>query len=140
LKIKPLKEKLLLGESIMKQLDSRAGERGAVSIKTLLTFAAIGIILFVAIKMIPVYAEQRQVIFDVDEMAQKASIRNLKEADVKKAIEALCTKYDLPEGSIKLDSFVENKVQISLGYNRVIDLLVTSYNWPVTYVATGKAI
>jgi hypothetical protein len=124
----------------MKQTDSRAGERGAVSIKTLFTFVAVGVVVFAAIKFIPVYTEQRQIIYDVDEMAQKASVRSLKEDDVKKAIEALRIKYELPEGSIKLDSFAQNKVQISLGYTRVIDLLVTSYNWPVVYTANGKAI
>jgi len=124
----------------MKQTDSRTGERGAVTIKTLLIFVAIGVVIFTAVKFIPVYTEQRQIIFDVDEMAQKASARNLKEGEVKKAIEALCVKYDLPAGSIKLDSFAENKVQISLGYSRVIDLMVTSYTWPVTHIANGKAI
>jgi hypothetical protein len=124
----------------MKKIDSRAGERGAVSIKTLFTFLAIGVIVFAVIKFTPVYTEQRQIIFDVEEMAQKASVRNLKEVDVKKAIENLRTKYDLPEGSIKLDSLGENKVQITLGYTRVIDLMVTSYNWPVNYIANGKAL
>lgn len=124
----------------MKKTDSRAGERGAVNIKTLLTFIVVGVVIFAAIKIIPVYTEQRQIIYDVDEMAQKASVRNLKEDEVKKAIEALRVKYELPEGSIKLDSFASNKVQITLGYTRVIDFLVTSYNWPVIYTANGKAI
>jgi hypothetical protein len=124
----------------MKQTDSRAGERGAVSIKALFTFVAVAIVVFAAIKIIPVYTEQRQIIFDIDEMAQKASVRNLKEDDVKKAIEALRVKYELPEGSIKLDSFASNKVQISVGYTRVVDLLVTNYNWLVAYTANGKAI
>jgi hypothetical protein len=124
----------------MKNIDSRAGERGAVSIKTLFTFLAIGIVLFSAIKFIPVYSEQRQVIYEVEEMAQKASVRNLKEEDVKRAVEALRIKYDLPEGSIKIDSFASNKVQITLSYTRVIDLMVTSYSWPVMYTAQGKAI
>jgi hypothetical protein len=124
----------------MKNIDSRAGERGAVSIKTLFTFLAIGIVLFSAIKFIPVYSEQRQVIYEVEEMAQKASVRNLKEEDVKRAVEALRIKYDLPEGSIKIDSFASNKVQITLSYTRVIDLMITSYSWPVMYTAQGKAI
>ena len=124
----------------MKKIDARAGERGAVSIKTLLTFVTIGVVLFTAIKFIPVYTEQRQVIFDVEEMAQKASVRGLKEEDIKKGIETLRTKYELPEGSIKISSYTQNQVQITLGYTRMIDLMITSYAWPVSYVANGKAI
>lgn len=124
----------------MKIIDSRAGERGAVTIKTLLSFLLVGVVIFIAIKMVPVYVEQRQVIFDVDDLANKAAVRNLKEADVKKAIEDLHTKYSLPEGSIKLDTLGNNKTKITLGYTRVIDFLVTNFNWPVTYTADGKSI
>jgi hypothetical protein len=124
----------------MKKIDSRAGERGAVSIKTLLTFVVVGVVIFTAIKFIPVYTEQRQVIFDVEEMAQKASVRGLKEEDIKKGIEGLRVKYELPEGSIKIASYAQNQVQITLGYTRVIDLIVTSYTWPINYTANGKAI
>ncbi len=124
----------------MKKIDSHNGERGAITIKTLLTFLIIGMVIFAAVKFVPVYAEQRQIIFDVDELASKAAARNLKEEETKKAIDTLRLKYSLPEGSIKLETLGENKAKISLGYTRVIDLLVTTYNWPVSYTADGKGI
>jgi hypothetical protein len=124
----------------MKNLHSRAGERGAVSVKTLFTFLIIGAVVFAAIKLVPVYAEQRQVIYDVDDLANKAAVRNLKEDEVKKAITTLHTKYSLPEGSIKLDSLGDNKVKISLGYTKAIDFLVTTYDWKVNHTADGKPI
>ena len=93
-----------------------------------------------SIKILPVYAEQRQIIFDVDEVANKAAVRNLKEDEVKKAIETLRTKYSLPEGSITVESVSENRAKISIDYTRVIDLLVTSYDWKVNFTANGKAI
>ena len=135
-----VKEKLVSGEIIMKKIDSRPGERGAVTIKTLLTFVLIGVVVFTAIKVVPVYVEQRQVIYDVDDLANKAAVRNLKEADVKKAIEALVTKYELPEGSIKLDSIANEKAKISLVYTKPINFFVTSYNWTVAHTADGKAL
>lgn len=116
-----------------------AGERGAVTIKTILTFALIGIVVFSVIKVAPVYTEQRQVVFDVDELANKTAVRNLKEDDVKKAIDSLRQKYNLPENSIKLDSHAQNKAQISLAYTRAIDFIVTTYNWKVDHKSEAKA-
>lgn len=124
----------------MKKTDSRAGERGAVTIKTLFTFLAVGVVIFSAIKIVPVYTEKRQVIFDVEEIAQKASVRGLKEEDIKKGIEGIRTKYELPEGSIKISSYSQNQVQITLGYTRMIDFIVTNYAYSVDYIANGKAI
>jgi hypothetical protein len=123
----------------MKKIDSRPGERGAVSIKSLLTFLILGVIVFATVKIIPVYMEQRQVVHEVDEIANKAAVRNLKEDEVKKALETLRVKYGLPEGSIKLESLGDNKAKISLGYSKAIDLLVTTYNWKVDFTADGKS-
>lgn len=124
----------------MKKIDSGAGERGAVTIKTLLTFLLIGAVVFATVKIFPVYMEQRQVVFEVDEIANKAAVRNLKEEDVNKAIESLRVKYSLPEGSIKLESIGDNKAKISLGYTKAIDLVVTTYDWTVNFTANGKAL
>lgn len=118
----------------------RASERGAVTIKTLLTFFIAGAVIFSMIKIIPVYTEQRQVIYDVDELANKTAVRSLKEGDVKKAIEDLRLKYDLPENSIKLDSHAQNSAKISLSYTRAINFIVTTYTWKVDHKAEGKAI
>ena len=118
---------------------TRAGERGAVSIKTLLTFAAVGIVIFSIIKIVPVYTEERQIIYDVDELANKSAVRNLKEEEVKKAIESLRQKYSLPENSLKLESHGQNKANISLAYARPIDFVVTTYSWKVTHKVEGKS-
>ena len=124
----------------MKTTDQpHAGERGAVTIKTLLTFAFVGALLFSVFKVVPVYTEQRQVIFDVDELANKSAVRNLKEEEVKKAMASLRDKYSLPENSLKLDSYSTNKAQLTLSYSRPIDFIVTTYNWKVDYKSEGKA-
>jgi hypothetical protein len=116
----------------------KAGERGAVSIKTLLTFVVVGAIFFAIVKIVPIYTEQRQIIFDIDELANKSAVRNLKEEEVKKAMQTLREKYSLPENSIKLDSHAQNKVHLSLAYVRPIDFIVTTYSWKVDYKSEGK--
>jgi hypothetical protein len=120
--------------------DGRAGERGAITIKTLLSFVLLGIALFVVLKVAPVYIEQRQLTFEVDELARISAVRNYREAEVKKGIEKLRLEYSLPEGSINLVSHGENSAHILLKYNKQIDFLVASYNWEVDYTAKGRGI
>ena len=119
---------------------ARAGERGAITIKTLLTFILVGVTIFSAIKIMPVYAEQRQLIYEVDELANKAAVRNLKEPDLIKAIESLRQKYELPEECISLAEHGPNKARIKLTYTRPVNFLVTTYEWRVDHLANGKAI
>ena len=121
-------------------VNHRASERGAISIKTLLTFAVVGAVMLVLIKVLPLYAEQRQIIFDVDELANKCAIRNIKTDDVKKAITELTSKYSLPEGSISLVSHEQDRAQIALSYKKSINFFVTNYDWKVDHVALGKAL
>jgi hypothetical protein len=119
--------------------NTRASERGAINIKTLLVISLAAIAIFSVFKIAPVYTEQRQVIYDTDELANKCAVRNMKMEEVKKAAESLRTKYSLPEGSINVIAVSDNKTQINVSYSKDIDLLVTKYNWKVDYMANGKA-
>lgn len=117
---------------------ARPQERGAISIKVLLALVLVGIAAFLVIKIAPVYVNERQVTFKVDDLANKSAVRNSKEDVIKKAIEAIQKDYDLPENSINLVSREAGRVQISLSYQKDIDLLVTTYQWKVNYTAAGK--
>ena len=68
----------------------------------------------------------------------ESAVRNSKEVDIKKAIEAIRVEYELPENSINLISREAGKVQISINYQRNIDLVVTTYQWKVAHTAAGK--
>ena len=84
--------------------DERSGEFGAVSIKTLLMVVALVAAAFVVIKIAPVYVDERQITFKVDDLANKSAVRNSKEVDIEKAIEAIRKEYELPENSIHIVS------------------------------------
>ena len=118
--------------------DARPQERGAISIKVLLALVLLGIAAFLVIKIAPVYVNERQVTFKVDDLANKSAVRNSKEDIIKKAIEAIQKEYDLPENSINLVSRELGKVQISISYQKDIDFLVTTYQWKVNHTAAGK--
>lgn len=118
--------------------EARPRERGAISIKVLLSLMLVGIAAFMVIKIAPVYVDERQLAFKVDELANKSAVRNTKEDDIKKAIEFIRKEYDLPENSINLVAREAGKVQISVIYQKDIDFLVTTYQRKVNYTVNGK--
>lgn len=120
-------------------VNSRAGERGAISIKTLFMFLVAATGVFLVIKIAPVYIEQKKVSYAVDELARVAAVRGWKEDKINQDIKRLSGEYDLPDGSINFTAR-ERNVQIVVGYHRDIDLLVTTYTWQVSYTTIGREI
>jgi hypothetical protein len=118
----------------------RPQERGAISIKALFIFVLIATVIFALIKIVPVYIDERQLTYRVDDLASKSAVRNSKEVDIKKAIDLITKEYNLPENSINLVSRDVDRVQISLTYQKDIDFLVTTYQWKVNHTAAGKAL
>jgi hypothetical protein len=117
--------------------DSRAGERGAVNIKTLIMLVVAAFAVLFAIKLVPVYIEQRGVIYDVEELARIAAVRGWKEDKITPEINKIRGKYELPEGSISFAGR-DQSIQINVGYSRAIDLFVTTYAWKVERKIIGK--
>ena len=118
--------------------DARPRERGAISIKVLLTLILIGVAAFIVIKITPVYIDERQLAFKVDDLANKSAVRNTKEVDINKAIEIIRQEYELPENSISLVSREPGRIKISVNYQKDIDFLVTTYQRRVNYTINGK--
>jgi hypothetical protein len=118
--------------------DARPRERGAISIRVLLTLILIGAVAFIVIKIAPVYIDERQLAFKVDDLANKSAVRNTKEVDINRAIEVIRQEYELPENSISLVSREPGKVKISITYQKDIDFLVTTYQRKVNYTVNGK--
>lgn len=124
----------------MKRSDRRAGERGAVTIKTIIMVFLLASIIFLALKMVPVYVEQRKVIYDVEELARIATVRGYKDDRIAPEIAKIRTTYDLPDGSINLLERIGPGVQIAVTYTRSVDLLVTTYDWKVEHKIVGKEL
>ena len=122
--------------SNMDGMKSCQAERGAVKISTVLLVFFLLAVTFAVIKIAPVYSEQRQL---TDELARISAVRNYKIEQVEKGIEKLRNDFGLAENSIVLTSHAQNQVQIDMKYNKVINLLVTTYDWKVQHSARGKA-
>jgi hypothetical protein len=120
-------------------MKSREAERGAIKITTVLLVFFLFAITFAVIKIAPVYSEERQLTHEIDELARISAVRNYKKDQVEKGIEKLRTDFGLAENSIVLTSHAQNQVQIDVKYNKVINLLVTTYDWKVQHSAKGKA-
>jgi hypothetical protein len=121
------------------KVDLRAGERGAINIKVALTLFIMSALVFALIKLIPVYVEQRDVIYRVDELARIAAVRNYKEERINEDIEKLRSEFDLPEKSISLVPG-QKPLKITIVYTRPVNLLVTTYDWKVEHTATGREL
>jgi hypothetical protein len=119
--------------------DVRAGERGAISIKSLFMLSVLAASVFVVIKFAPVYIEQRKLMHDVEELARIAAVRNWKEDKIDPEVKKLRGSYDLPDGSLNVVKR-DRDVQITVGYSRAIDLLVTTYDWRVDRTIVGKEL
>ena len=118
---------------------SRAGERGAINIKTAIMIAAALTVVFLILKLGPAYIEQRKVMYDVEELARIAAVRGWKEDKITPEINKIRGTYELPEGAINLVSR-DQAVHIAVGYTRKIDLLVTTYEWKVEHTVVGKEL
>ena len=124
----------------MNSRESRARERGAVSIKTFVILFVLFCAAFLMLKLVPVYVEQRKVIFDVEELARIATVRSFKDERIVPEITKIRSTYELPDGSINLLQRVGPGVQIGVNYTRSVDLLVTTYSWKVEHTVVGKEL
>lgn len=124
----------------MNSRESRARERGAVSIKTIVILFVLFCAAFLMLKLVPVYVEQRKVIFDVEELARIATVRSFKDERIVPEITKIRSTYELPDGSINLLQRVGPGVQIGVNYTRSVDLLVTTYSWKVEHTVVGKEL
>jgi len=115
----------------------RSSERGAITIKVALIMVLLFVAGFLVIKVTPAYIEQNKVVHDVNELARIATVRGWKEDRINQDIKRIRSEYQLPDNAINLVSR-DNGVHITIGYQRDIDLFVTSYSWKVDQTAIGK--
>jgi Flp pilus assembly protein TadG len=118
-------------------LQMRPRERGAISIKVALILVFLFVAGFTVLKVTPAYVEQTKVLHDVNELARIAAVRGWKEERINQDIKRIRTEYELPDNAISLVGR-DNGVQITIGYQRNIDLFVTNYTWRVDQTAIGK--
>jgi len=119
--------------------EGRPAERGAVSIKMILALLVLAATVVLVIKVVPVYIEQRAVLFDVDELARIAYVRNFNEEKIKAELEKVRTKNDLPPDSLTLIGR-DGTVKVQVSYSRKINLLVTEYVYRVDSAISSKSL
>jgi len=124
----------------MNSRDRRAGERGAVSIKTIVMVFLLACAVFLVMRLAPVYIEQRKVIYDVEEVARIAAVRGYKEEKITPELGKISGTYELPEGSISFLRRDGSNVLIAVNYTRSVDLFVTTYSWKVEHTIIGKEL
>jgi len=124
----------------MNSRERGAGERGAVNIKTVVIIFFLLCTTFLMMKLVPVYVEQRKIIYDVEELARIAAVRNFKDDKITAELSKICGTYELPEGSVSFLRRDGQSVMIAINYTRAVDLLVTTYSWKVDHPVVGKEL
>lgn len=116
-------------------------EKGAISVKTLLTFVFLAIAVFVLVKFIPVYFQEQSVFHDTDQLAQKASLgfKEYTGDKLQELIERIIKDHDLPADSVTLVSQTGDTAELQVKYTQPIDLFLTTFNWNVDHTSKGKA-
>jgi hypothetical protein len=115
----------------------RPSERGAITIKAALILVLLFAAGFTVLKLAPAYIQQTEIVHKVNELARIAAVRSWKEDKINQEIKRIRAEYELPENAITLVGR-DNGVQITIGYQRDIDLFVTNYTWRVDQTAIGK--
>lgn len=118
----------------------RDRDRGAVKITTVLATLIVLSVLFVLVKIVPVYVEERQIIHEVEELARIASVRGYDDDRIAENIKRINGSFSLGNQSISLVSRDPGTVKLGLKYTRSVDLLVTTYQWKVEHTATGRSL
>ena len=118
----------------------RTGERGAISIKALISLVLAAVALFVIVKVAPVYWDEQQIKHQVDELARMTANQTIKPERVNKRIEEIKDEFKLPADSITMTSSANQMAQFALKYSVTIEFFVTSYVWKVDYVTVGKGL
>jgi uncharacterized membrane protein len=116
----------------------RRTERGAVEIKTVFFILVVLVGILLVVKIAPVYIQQREITYEVDDLARIAAVRSYKKDKIDKAIADLVSKHELQEGSITLKALEQGRCLIAVNYTIPINLWVTTYNWQYDYTANGK--
>ena len=118
----------------------RAGDRGAISIKAMVSLALAATALFIVFKVAPVYWDEQQVKHQLDELARITANQSIKPERISKRIEEIRAEFNLPENSITMTAIGNQTAQFALKYSVTIDFFVSSYVWSVDYVAVGKGL
>ncbi|MGH9864947.1 MAG: hypothetical protein ACRD4H_05980 [Candidatus Acidiferrales bacterium] len=104
---------------------SRKGERGGARIKSLLVLIILGSAIFFAVKTVPPYFNNYQLLDTMRQEAAYASATRKKDDDIRADVEKKVKQLGIPADSKDIQvSDVSGNVQISVDYTIPVDLAI----------------
>ncbi len=119
----------------------QSGERGSVSMKTILWLAIMGCFIYVCVQAGPYFVSEYEFQDSIQTIARFASVNRMSSDDLRASVMKEATKDDIPvrPQDIKV-SAVSGNVRIEAAYSVIVDLRV--YQWNVAFhpSATNNAL
>jgi hypothetical protein len=122
----------------------RVSERGEGQTQLIVTLSIVGLLAFVAIKVVPVYWQEKNVKYELEELNRKVSVGSkgyIKDEEIRDAGKRMLDGNQVPEDAkfdvVKSGGTVTSKVI----YTVPIEFYVYTYNWEVNLEvkdATGR--
>ncbi len=122
----------------------RVSERGEGQTQLIVTLSIVGLLAFVAIKVVPVYWQEKNVKYELEELNRKVSVGSkgyIKDEEIRDAGKKMLDGNQVPEDVkfevVKSGGTVTSKVI----YTVPIEFYVYTYNWEVNLEvkdATGR--
>jgi len=115
----------------------RRSERGAGKIKTVLFVAAIALIIYSAIRIVPAYVNNYQLADKMEEQARYAIVNRYSEEQVRDNIFKVCQELDIPVKKEEIKVVSNNAVvKIALQYTVPVDVL--GYHLDMHFAPTSE--
>jgi hypothetical protein len=112
-------------------------ERGAGRLKTILVVAIIALIIYSAIKIVPVYVNNYQLADKMEEQARFAIVNHYSEEQVRDNIFKVCQELEIPAKKEDIKVVSNNAVvKIAMQYTVPVDVL--SYHLDLHFAPTSE--
>ncbi len=116
----------------------RVGERGEGQTQLIVTLTIIGLIGFVAYKIVPVYWQDQNVKYEVQEINRKVSIGSpkfQKDEEIKDQIRKMLDENQVPADAKFSCTKAAGSAVTTVSYTTPIEFYVYTYNWETSIEA-----
>ena len=116
-----------------------ASERGEGNAKFIIYLLFLALLAWLAIKNVPTYFQIQNLRHDMAELARGAGAQNVELFKVQKQAIAVAQQYDVPSKDVAVTKDGPN-LHITVNTVRMIDFIVTKYEWKIAEQYDGKAM
>jgi len=116
--------------------EKRHSERGEGMLRLVVFLALLGIAGYLGISNIPTYWNIRNAEHELADLARGTGVQKMPADRVRPQAIRIANAYEIPPTDVKVENMPNGGIQINLNTRRVINLIVTDYDWKISEVYT----